>query len=231
MKFVGIDLSLAHFGTCLIDMEGKVLDYHYMTDVKKDAEVDSKHSVHHRIPSATCDSSEHFDRMVYIASLIRQRFDIYNCANKMMMVAIEGYGYASDSSRQYEIAELTGHLKTEIVSEGAAIRVHDPDSVKLFAVGNGHATKEMIYNQFEKETGLKVYTKHVKNRKKVELAGPGTDVADAYFLASLLRTEMLLRLGKIQLKDLPEHQIRVFNRVTKTYPVNLLDRPFIEKTW
>jgi len=231
MKFLGIDLSLNHFGSCLLDEEGKVLDYYYMTDVKKDVEVDKHHSVHHQIPSARCDSSEHFDRMIYIVGLLRRLYDIYNCANTILMVSIEGYGYASDSPRQYEIAELTGYLKTQLLLGGAAIRVHDPDSVKLFAVGNGHASKETIYNQFKKETGLDVYVKSSKKGKKTELAGPGTDVADAYFLASLLRTEMLLRLGKLQLKDLPEHQIRVFNRVTKTYPVNLLDRPFIEKIW
>ena len=78
------------------------------------------------------------------------------------------------------------------------------------------------------ESTARVKTVHKKG-KPDDLDGPLTDIVDAYFLAKLIWIELQVRSGEICLKDLPEHQILTFNRVTKAYPVNLLARPFITK--
>jgi hypothetical protein len=52
------------------------------------------------------------------------------------------------------------------------------------------------------------------------------DLCDAYGLARLLLLELELRSGITKLSDLNEIEIRVFNRITKAFPVNLLDRDF-----
>lgn len=62
-----------------------------------------------------------------------------------------------------------------------------------------------------------------------EYAGIATDLADAFFLARMLRTELMLRSGEEDLKDLPENERRIFLRVTKALPENVLSRPFIYK--
>jgi hypothetical protein len=55
------------------------------------------------------------------------------------------------------------------------------------------------------------------------------DLADAYSAAKLIWTEYQLRNGLIDLKDLHEKEIQVFNRTTKSYPVNILGREWICK--
>ena len=62
-----------------------------------------------------------------------------------------------------------------------------------------------------------------------DLDGPATDLADAYFLARMLYTELEVRTGRILLSQLDEGERRIFLRVTKAYPVNILDRQFICK--
>jgi len=127
----------------------------------------------------------------------------------------------------YETAELTGHIKVAVVRTDK-LRVHDPDTIKLFACNYGHATKEQIYTQFMDETGVSVPTTWLKQGKKKILSGPGTDVADAYFLARMGWMEHQLRTAQVKLQELPEHLQRIFIRETKAYPLNLLDRPYAE---
>ena len=56
---------------------------------------------------------------------------------------------------------------------------------------------------------------------------PGSDVADAYFLLDMLEWEIKVRKDPLQLKLLNEKQLQVFNRCTKAYPENLLNRSFV----
>ena len=53
------------------------------------------------------------------------------------------------------------------------------------------------------------------------------DLADAYALAMMVYTEVLIRSGNTLMKELHPKEVQVFNRVTKTYPVNLLDREWL----
>ena len=62
-----------------------------------------------------------------------------------------------------------------------------------------------------------------------EFKSPRNDIQDAWYIAKLLQLEIKLRSGLIMLHDLPEHEIVVFNRCTKKYPVNLLARDFLQK--
>ena len=56
--------------------------------------------------------------------------------------------------------------------------------------------------------------------------GAGGNCADAYCIAQLLRTELLIRAGEVELKSIPENQRRVFLRTTQQKKVNILDTPF-----
>ena len=56
-----------------------------------------------------------------------------------------------------------------------------------------------------------------------------TDIEEKYTEeVQLLYTEILLRKGKITISNLSENVIKVMNRVTKSFPVNLLARDFIQ---
>jgi len=242
---IGLDISLNHLGMCFLDEQGKYADHAFITDVKKYVTADPAHGMHYKAPSARSDDPNHFLRVREFCNFIYSTMyrwnilgvdvdEVATTLNKpfstTLRVAIEGYGFASKSTRLRESTELVGAIKQLIYQKGVLFRVHDPDSVKLFAVGNGHATKEQMHAQFVEETHVVVPHTWRKEKGKKILDGPGTDVADAYFLARLLWTEMELRKGKVSLHELPEYQIRVFNRTTKAYPVNLLDRPFVGET-
>ncbi len=45
----------------------------------------------------------------------------------------------------------------------------------------------------------------------------------------MCRTELRLRAGTLTLADLPDEERRIFLRVTKPFPLNVLDRPWIER--
>jgi hypothetical protein len=235
MRIFGLDISLRHFGFVELDDSGSVVNYSYMIDVKKFEAIDPKHCLFYKMPKDLDHETEHFFRIKEILHFLTNQV----WPTDAFTVAIEDYGYASQSTRFAEIAEQTGIVKNMFLAGGGLLRLHDPDSVKLFGAANGHALKKDMVDQlpiidqkgsvFFPKALLKTISKKVgiKNPTKVEeYDGPGTDLTDAYWLAQLLRTEMFLRRGQIMLCDLKENQIRVFNRVTKAHPVNILDRPF-----
>ena len=245
----GLDLSLKHWGLVELNEDGQVRNYWFMTDTRKYADADPIHGLYYKAPADLDVESENFRRVRLIKKYLGDRLGLgtepgtsYGLASAH--VAVEAYGYATMSPKFAEIAEQTGIIKNWMLEEGAQIRLHDPDSVKLFGATNGHALKKdmvlaMIGSMpdrpgkdrasfFPSDLIKPIHKKiGLKNPKVVnDYDGPGTDLADAYWLAQLLRTEMMLRQGKITLANLSESQIRVFNRVTKAFPVNLLDRPF-----
>jgi hypothetical protein len=232
--YLGLDVSLNHLGMAFLSPQGKFLDYYFITSVKKEANAHLDHSTYYNAPSARSDHPLHYKRvnefLDVVHDVVRDFYDVGMdfVGNPTLLCCVEGYAVGTKSSRLFETAELTGSIKNYLVYEQEyPLRVHDPDSVKLFAVGNGHAKKEDVYRQFVQETEVEIYYKQVKRGTKKDFDGPGTDVADAYFLARLTWMEMQLRKGRMSLQDMPENWVRVVNRVTKTYPTNLLDRPFV----
>jgi hypothetical protein len=228
-QYIGIDISLNHLGMCLVDNAGIFRDYAFLTDTKKFVTADPEKGILYRAPSARNDHPNHIRRidrfLQFVTETIEHWSDFFDGSQS---VSIEGYALASKNTRLYESAELTGAIKRSIAKMGGrCIRIHDPDTLKLFAVGYGHASKEQMYQQFSKEAGVSIPTTLLKEGKGKVLSGPGTDVADAYFLARMLWLEHDLRSGDVRLQDLPPHLHKIYTRETKTYPVNLLERPLI----
>jgi len=57
---------------------------------------------------------------------------------------------------------------------------------------------------------------------------PKDNIIDAWWIAKLLLTELRLRRGLVMLKDLSEDAIKIFNRVTKSNPTNILATDFLD---
>jgi hypothetical protein len=125
---------------------------------------------------------------------------------------------------------------------GIPFRLSDPISSKMFVTHDGLAQKDLVEREVLKRWGIDfapynvpALERLIKNRKtgKMVKAKPNRttseDLADAFGLAQLVRTEVRLRSGKLALSKLDQKEIRVFNRVTKTYPVNILAREFIQR--
>lgn len=237
MKIHGLDLSLDHCGIVTLNKQGNVNNYLYTTTSKKMAEADSKHSF--LLSKKAKDESKDVFRLRRINEISEAMLEydaefFYRGRPKSKYVSIEGYAYASQTTSICQIAELTGNIKHRIFRGGGIIRIHDPLTVKLFAVNTGRCLKKDIVKAARKAFTIPeclIKRKQIKKKgqteKIEEYDGPATDVADAYFLAKMVQVELELRSGKITLAELSENERRIFLRVTKAYPVNLLSRPFI----
>jgi len=241
MVIIGCDVSLEHGGFCFLNENGQVDYYKYFSNNKKDVEKNASSVVFLGLKRELGEELERYN--IRRACRYRELFSdhIIEVVQRLcpFYVVFEGYAYGAITNSLCQIAELTGALKTSIYRAGGIMRIHDPISVKFFATGKGNATKKEMVDQALKEKFLgeelvkQIPVKYVKRkRNKVmidDCEGLLTDVVDAYFLARLLWTELQLREGKISLQDLSLHQIQVFNRTTKMYPVNILARPFIQQ--
>lgn len=251
---IGIDFSLTSPGCVILANNGKFLAAHYCTQKKKYAKDFSKQFITHTFiddrkkPTIKDPTEEDVDN--YKARRLEQLLDGINIFIKKVsdntpaendVIGLEGYAMGG-KGRVFDIAEATGCLKNTLYWCGYPLRIHDPLSIKIWATGRGNAKKfEMVDavdpNQFD--VPLCLFAKGSKLKKPMidyqgnevthDVTGPGADLCDAYHIAKLLWAESYIRQGYMPLSDLEEHQRKVFLRVTKTYPINLLDRPFVQK--
>jgi len=242
---IGLDLSLEHFGMVALNAEGQAFHCSYMYPAQKYVLAIEKFMSFPCRGWLTLKKNEgegrdfHTIRRIDSASTIIENAITNITQLRPWYVAIEDYAIGaafSGSTGLIQIAEMTGVVKHWIYMNGGAIRTYDPSTVKLYATGKGNALKRHVIEAVEKE-GFKLPPEMFKAVNKIwqgkpdkEFDGPGSDLCDAYTLARMLWTELQVRAGKIELKDLPEHiREKIFFRVTKANPVNILAREFIKR--
>jgi len=219
MNILGIDFSKNSPGVVRLNLDDKTLevidtDYLGFSTVKKVCDADTqiqhyhiKNSFHNDIQKAQFMRDTICDWITY---------DPDYCA-------FEGYAMKADG-RVFDIAETTMCTKLMIYDWEIPIRIYDPNSIKIYATEKGNSDKIRIVDEFEKFSGIKPDLSNLPEYKS-----PKEDIVDAFWVAKLLQTELQLRRGLIQLKNLTLKQIEVFNRVTKGNPINILGTPFIKK--
>lgn len=215
---IGIDQS-ARGTAAVILLKGEMKDLMFYTDTKRDAKKLSKRGA--LMPVAVTAGDE-LSRIIRLNDL-KVHFRIFLEKWKPTHAALEDYALAR-LAYSHTLGEVGAIIKLELFRLSIPFRVYDVHSVKMFATGRGDAEKaDMIIacrNQWEKFNFLE----YGKDK------GAGGNVADAYSIAQLLRTELLIRSGELDLKSIPEDKRRVFLRATKQKPVNILDTPFAVKS-
>lgn len=144
-------------------------------------------------------------------------------------VAFEDYAFSA-TGQVFKLAEACGALKIKFFELGYKIRLYDPPTIKLFASGMGNSDKiamEHAYNKVKKEDKLDLDFLPLVQDKKA--GNPKDNLIDAFYIMKQLQLELKVRAGLLELKNLDENQRRVFLRVTKSNPINLLEKPFMEK--
>jgi hypothetical protein len=247
-SIVGLDLSLEHFGMVILNAQGQVFHCIYEYPTQKYVWEEKKLLGSSPIllngfltPKKQENEGRDFHtvRRIAFSSTVIQAFLLKLAQHRPWYVAIEDYALGaafSGSTGLVQIAEMTGTIKHWIYINGGTIRTYDPSTVKLYATGKGNALKRHVIEAAVAE-GFNLPLEMFKEVKKIwqgrpdkELDGPGSDLCDAYTLAKMLWTELQVRAGNIELKDLPEHiREKIFFRVTKANPINLLARDFIHK--
>jgi len=79
----------------------------------------------------------------------------------------------------FQIAENCGILKHVLLSKKLKYVTVPPSIVKKFATDKGNANKELMYEQFCKDTK----TDLMKMMDMQTLSNPVTDIVDAYYIA------------------------------------------------
>lgn len=225
---LGIDLSLNHAGfVCLRCDTLRVRKAIYVTAstaaIKKAA--DKVEAL--RIPNWQNErkrrSDVDFARLVWWHKALRllSRDPIFSRAN---YVGIEGYTFRGTKrgfTYQHAYAEIGGAAR--FIFRNRNVRIHDPLSVKLYGSGSGHIeTKDL--KRAVKEKWDVAFSRFDGPAKT---APPSEDLTVAYVLARMVAVEYLVRVGIVRTHELEETELRVFNRVTKSNPVNVLAQDWL----
>jgi len=129
------------------------------------------------------------------------------------------------SGRITQLAAMQSLFMDKLYVAGARLRSYDPATLKMFAVWNGAASKDLMVEAVLDRWGMDFnqFNTDAKNNRISE------DLVDAFVAAKVLDVELRIRRGELAMSDLEDDKERtVFLKVTKSYPTNILARPFIE---
>jgi len=146
------------------------------------------------------------------------------------IAGIEDYALDASHGAHYK-GELGGIARILLWFRGIPFRLVDPISVKMFTTWDGTAQKDLVELKVKERWGVDFSKYNSPPNAKTGKVNRQTseDLCDAYAVAQVVWAEHQLRKGEITLKDLGhDKERRVFIRVTKSYPVNVLDREWIQ---
>lgn len=222
----GWDLGLNHSGYVELT-NGELSNYWYITNLAGSANKSKKHGFRLILPK----NDDKYIVDVFRLSTIK-KFIIKNVIkNKPDFVGIEGYALGAKHGG-YRLGEIGGIARMICWQKGIPFRLHDPLSIKMFITHDGTCQKDRIEEVVKKrwEVDFSKYNQpKSKNKKYKRNRTTSEDLADAFSIAKLVWTEIQLRSGLIKMQDLHEKEIRVFNRITKAYPVSILSRDWIKR--
>lgn len=224
MNIAGLDYSPISPGLVILELddetlETKSINWCGITDVIKNQKLYPDNLFLSRLK----DHQSYLDRNEFAKNVVTNALEKFD----VKYVGLEDYNFGG-KGKSFHIGEATGAVKSWIYFNGIKLRLYDIGYIKKFATGNaGSATdKNVIWDHFC-EIGADVIKPDVT--KLTPGKSPSADIVDAFYIAKILQTELKLRRGLIDLKDLQEHIIWVFNRTTNSQKENLLCRPFIQR--
>ena len=221
MKIAGIDASITGSGITVFELDENLdivnKDYKgFTTKIKF-----STDKITYYRSKATKKEPKTFD--TYIDRNVWMLQEIIEFIHGCEYIALEDYAYKA-TGQAFHIGEFTGQIRKVIYAiNGQKLRIYDIGTIKVFGCGKGNGDKDQMAEAFEKQEDKFDLSKFDSGKS------PASDVVDSWFIAKLLRTELKLRSGIWNLKDLGIKTIETFNRVTKQNPVNILSTPFMHK--
>lgn len=225
MRVHAWDMALNHAGFIQLD-DGKMTNFWYITDIAGSADRSKEHGTRMPILKTNDRQLRGIERLAtmeeYIADVI--------LAEHPEFVGIEDYAIRAEQGAHY-LGEMGGVARLLAYHSGAKVRLHDPISLKMYITHDGTADKNLVVECVKQRWKVDFEKYDVKPKEgKRPNHQTSEDLCDAYGLAQLVWAEIRLRAGKLTLDKLGHDKERqVFMRVTKTYPVNLLDREWIHK--
>lgn len=170
MMFAGIDYSI----TCPAITIGNSKDY---TKCKSFFYIDSKKfegkfgdNVYGMLALPYESQMQRIDNLSEWAMAIIRKF-------KVTQACIEGYSFASQSGRAFDLGENGGLLKYKLYKENVDFIIAPPKTLKKSFSGNGNANKLVMYESFlQKTNGIDLANLLNTNPEK----NPISDIVDSY---------------------------------------------------
>lgn len=238
MNFVGWDQSLNHAAGVMLDDDGSLRDWWFLTSTAGDINpITRDHGT--VFPPAIRGAAKSKARIAdqHVHGIARLRFikqwfvDVMpNLRGEDTFFALEDYAQSAHGLT-HQIGEAGGLLRLHLVEYGS-LRLPNVNDVKMFATGKGGSGKDAevrpaVMRDYAGSEFVQLVTQLENRGVDNDVVG---DLVDAFVLAQLVRTEVLIRMGRMSLADVPgtvdSGPRRVFLRVTDKRGVNLLDRPF-----
>lgn len=231
IKILGLDISLNHGGIVEL-VDGELTDFLYYTN-KAGSAKQSKRGT--RIePKIFKMKDKQFIGVARLNWIEEYLVEILN-SKKPDYVGLEDYAIRAEQGAHY-LGEVGGLTRLLCWKLGTKLRLHDPTSVKMYAAHDGTCQKDAVQRAVEKRWSVNFSSVDQPSPKPTEKKPnprqnkqTSEDLADAFAIAQLVRVELQLRQGTLLMSQLHEKEVRVFNRITKTYPINLLNREWIYK--
>ena len=223
VKVIGMDLALNHAGFVQL-VDGELDNFWYVTDRAASAAISKEHGIRLKLLKSKDKQMRSIHRLAFLEKVLDQRILV---PNQPDLVGIEDYAIRVEQGAHY-LGEIGGIARILCWFRGVKFRLHDPMSVKMFAAHMGNCAKDEVRRCVMERwnadfSGYDAGTTNGQPDRRTS-----EDLCDAFAVAKLVWTEHQLRVGEIEMSDLHEKEIRVFNRVTKTYPTNLLSREWIQ---
>jgi Holliday junction resolvasome RuvABC endonuclease subunit len=230
IKVIGMDVSLNH--SAFVELtDGELTNYWYITNIAGSAAKSSKHGFRLQLPKSKERQVVSIGRLAWLENFIDKKI---LTANQPDYVGIEDYAIRAEQGAHY-LGEIGGIVRILCWFRGIKYRLHDPVSIKMFTAHDGTCQKDSIERAAAQRWGVnfsKYNNPKIKPTKRIphpkQNRTTSEDLADALAIAQMVWTEIQLRAGVLLLRDLHPKEIQVFNRITKTYPVSLLDREWIQ---
>lgn len=224
----GWDLALNHSGYIELT-DGKLTNFFYLTN-KAGAAKQSNRGWRLVMPQyLNIDGKRKVDKQTYGVkrlSFIKNFITEVVIGKKPDYVGIEDYAIRAEQGAHY-MGEVGGVGRLICWENGIPLRLHDPISVKMFATHDGTCQKDLVEEAVLDRWGHDF--SHCNQPEPSVNREVSEDLCDAFAIAQLVWTEYQLRNGLVAMSDLHTKEIQVFNRVTKTYPISLLSREWIQR--
>jgi len=180
IKSIGIDYSLNSPAICIAskDLSFENCKFYYVSSKKKYIGKFGNNILGSEYEEWT-DPIERFNNLANWSLQTIRSYGDMNLFDGQQTVHIEGYSYGSKGQAIFQIAENCGILKHSLLAKKLKYSLVVPSVVKKFATDKGNANKELMYEQFCKDTK----TDLMKMMDMQTLSNPITDIVDAYYIA------------------------------------------------
>lgn len=222
----GADISINH-GAIVQLRNGKLDDFWYYTDQAGSAARSKEHGFRLEVPTNAKQPDKQIRNAIRL-DWVGLWFDRIAMSRRPHYAGLEDYAVRAEQGAHY-LGEVGGMARRLLWLRGVRYRLHEPGSVKMFTAHDGTAQKDLIEECVEERWGadFSEWNQPTNKRTGKENRQTSEDLADAFAIAKMIWIEYQLRMGWRALNKLHEKELRVFNRATKAFPINVLGRDWI----